>query len=302
MSEHDPIVISPKSDSDDIVLPFIIERSGIHGRLVRLGPTANSILSRHAYPEPVKRLLGEFLSLGAALATTLKYDGIFTLQAKGDGPVPLMVADVTSDGDVRGYAQVTGSLPSDDEIAQAPVPRLFGAGYLAFTVDQPGTEDRYQGIVELQGQTLSDCVHHYFQQSEQFSAVMRLSAGRDSHGSWRAGSLMLRRLPDEQGADEPDEDDWRRAVVLLGSATAGELIDAQLPANDLLYRLFHEDGVRVFRTKPLAAGCRCSRERTLTILRGFDSKEREELKVDGVITMTCEFCNTAYTFSDSDLA
>jgi len=291
----------PVRDIDDMVLPFLIDRPGIHGRLTRLGAEAETILSAHAYPEPVGKLLGEFLAMGAALATALKYDGVFTLQAKGDGPVPLILADVTSAGKLRGYAEVKGEVPADT--AEAPIPRLLGAGYLALTVDQTGKEDRYQGIVELQGQRLTDCIHHHFQQSDQFSAAVQVAAGRDAEGTWRAGALMIQRLPDSDVLDDEDkEDDWRRAVTLMGSTAPQELTAVDLPANDLLFRLFHEDGVRVFTPRPLEFGCRCSREKMVSVLRGIPADERETLKEEGVITMTCQFCNVSYGFSDDDLA
>jgi len=293
----------PVRDIDDMVLPFLIDRPGIHGRLTRLGAAADTILSRHAYPEPVGQLLGEFLALGAALANAMKFDGVFTLQAKGDGPVPLIVADVTSAGKLRGYAEVKGEIPPKEETDQAPIPRLLGAGYLALTVDQTGKEDRYQGIVELQGQHLGDCIHHQFQQSDQFSAAVKAAAGRDDGGTWRAGALMIQRLPDEDlYADDDKEDDWRRAVTLMGSTSPQELIAAGLPSNDLLFRLFHEDGVRVFRPKPLEFGCRCSREKMVSVLKGVPADERETLKEEGRITMTCQFCNSSFGFSDEDLA
>lgn len=294
----------PVRDIDDMVLPFLIDRPGIHGRLTRLGAAADTILSAHAYPEPVGQLLGEFLALGAALANAMKFDGVFTLQAKGDGPVPLIVADVTSAGKLRGYAEVKGEIPPKEETDQAPIPRLLGAGYLALTVDQLGKEDRYQGIVELQGQHLGDCIHHQFQQSDQFSAAVKVSAGRQAGEPWRAGALMIQRLPDEDiNGDEDREDDWRRAVTLMGSTSPQELIAADLPANDLLFRLFHEDGVRVFTPKTLEFGCRCSRDKMVSVLKGIPADERETLKEkDGLITMTCQFCNSSFGFSDEDLS
>lgn len=302
MTQRRQTPADPLRDIDDMVLPFLIDRPGIHGRLARLGPAADAILSAHAYPAPVGQLLGEFLALGATLATALKYDGVFTLQAKGDGPVPLVVADVTSDGKLRGYADVKGDLPDQADIDEAPVTRLLGAGYLALTVDQAGKEDRYQGIVELQGQRLTDCIHHHFQQSDQFSAAVQIAAGRGPGGQWRAGALMIQRLPDqEMVTDDETEDDWRRAVTLMGSTAPAELISAGLPANDLLYRLFHEDGVRVFTPKPLAFGCRCSRDKMVSVLRGIPAEERETLKEDGLIEMTCQFCNASYRFADADI-
>ena len=150
--------------SDDLIQPFMIELSGLRGRLIRMGPVVEDVISRHDLPEAIQGLMAEFVVLAVALSAALKFDGIFTLQAKGNGPIGLMAADVTSDGGVRAYASVGKDVPSIEEIEGSPVPRLFGAGYLAFTVDQGDHTELYQGIVELQGPTLIDCVHHYFQQ------------------------------------------------------------------------------------------------------------------------------------------
>jgi molecular chaperone Hsp33 len=298
----------------DMVQPFQIERGGTRGRLVRLGPLIDTVLAQHAYPAPVALLLAEMLSLAVALSSALKYDGIFTLQAKGDGPVRLMVADVTSRGDVRGYAQFDeariAALTATAGSALS-VPRLLGAGYLAFTVDQGNRTERYQGIVELTGATLVDCIHHYFRQSEQLDAGIKLAIAAGD--GWQAGVLMLQRVPESGGArlaaedGEEDEaesadDGWRRALALMGSATSAELTDRALAPNDLLYRLFHEDGVRVFTPVSLRAGCRCSRERVEEVLRALPRGEVEHLKVDGRIEVTCEFCNSRYVLDEDALA
>jgi molecular chaperone Hsp33 len=187
--------------TDDLVQPFQIDAPGLRGRLVRLGASVDEVLSRHDYPEPVAHLLGETLALTAALSGALKYDGVFSLQTKGDGPIRMMVADITSQGAMRGYAAfdeqaLAGALgPGAGAPISAPVPRLLGRGHLAFTVDQGPDTERYQGIVELSGSTLADCAHHYFRQSEQLQAGIRLACGRtaapDGSTRWRAGALML---------------------------------------------------------------------------------------------------------------
>jgi len=303
-------MIDPRQPPIDQVQPFQIERGGTRGRLVRLGPLIDTVLAQHAYPEPVAVLLAEMLSLAVALASALKFDGVFTLQTKGDGPIRLMVADVTSGGDVRGYAQFdAGRLEALTAGAGSglSVPRLLGAGYLAFTVDQGVNTERYQGIVELTGATLVECIHHYFRQSEQLEAGIKLAVAADR--GWRAGVLMLQRLPGEGGLDEPEDgelenadDTWRRALALMGSATSAELTDRALAPNDLLYRLFHEDGVRVFTPLTLRAGCRCSRGRVEDMLRALPRDDVEHLKIEGQIDVTCEFCNRHYHFDEADLA
>jgi molecular chaperone Hsp33 len=290
---------------DDLIQPFKIEGQAVRGRLVRLGPLIDTVLDRHRYPPVVAELLGEMVALAAALAGALKYDGVFTLQTKGDGPIRLMVADVTSDGDVRGYAQFDAerlaAVAATGNGGSLSVPRLLGAGYLAFTVDQGSHTERYQGIVELIGATLADCVHHYFQQSEQLDAVVKVAAGR-ARGGWRAGALMLQRLPPSAGAADDVEDGWRRTLAFMASSTPEELLDAQLAPNDLLYRLFHEDGVRVFSTADLRPGCRCSRERVERVLRSLPDDDLETFKVDGLISVTCEFCSASYDFTDGEVA
>jgi molecular chaperone Hsp33 len=295
---------------DDLVQPFRIDPFALRGRLVRLGPALDHILSQHAYPEPVAAMLGEAITLAVVLAGALKYDGIFTLQTKGDGPLRLMVADVSTDGAVRGYAQYDQKkLDAVSRAAGATmrlsVPRLLGGGYIAFTVDQGEETDRYQGIVELAGATLADCAQHYFRQSEQIQAGIKLAVGQTGPGhSWRAGGMMLQRVPPEGGygviADDV-EDAWRRAMVLMSSATSGELIDPGLAPHRLLFRLFHEDGVRVFNTHPLEARCRCSRERIETILRAFPPDELDDMQKERVTTVTCEFCSRRYTFDADEI-
>jgi molecular chaperone Hsp33 len=290
--------------NDDIVQPFQIDASHLRGRLVRVGPVLDEILSKHAYPEPVARLLGETITLAITLAGALKYKGIFTLQTKGDGPISLMVADVTSTGDIRGYAQFDAERLADADIdSAAPVPALLGDGYLAFTVDQGEHTERYQGIVELSGDTLSDGIQHYFRQSEQLDTGIKVAVAFTDLG-WRGGALMLQRLPEDQvqqtlGSDVAD--DWRRAMVLMGTCTDKEMLDPNLPANDLLFCLFHEDGVRVWAPLSLNASCRCSRDRVATVLASLPRDEIADLKVNGNVEVTCEFCNSTYTFDDAQL-
>jgi molecular chaperone Hsp33 len=293
---------------DDILLPFQTDRSNLRGRLIRLGPVVNTILGRHDYPEPVARLLAQALALAALLGGALKYEGVFTLQAVGKGAVKLLVADYTSAGGMRGYAQfdrdriavLAAGSPPDGE--GASVPQLLGGGHLAFTVDQGPDTERYQGIVAITGATLVDCVHHYFRQSEQLETVIRLSVGRSpSGGLWRVGGLMGQRLPVPGTSDEA-EDDWRRAVSLVASVRDFELLDPALAPDRLLYRLLHEDGVRVHAARPVVDQCRCSRERVANTLRSIAPASLDEFKVDGQIIVTCEFCNTAYPFGGADLA
>jgi molecular chaperone Hsp33 len=299
----------------DSVLPFRLAALGVRGRVVRLGPVVDAILSRHVYPAPVAALLAEALILAAALASALKYDGIFTLQLRGDGPIRLLVVDLTSDGALRGYAQVDHprlaaalvGVPLDaaSGLPANPVPRLLGAGHMAFTVDQGPDTERYQGVVALDGATLADCAHHYFRQSEQLATGLKLAVGRQGE-QWQAAALVLQALPSAQLVAEIDneerEDRWRKAVVLLGTATPTEMLDPAFPVEALLLRLFHEDGVRAFEHRPLRDQCRCSRERIDRVLRTIRRSELDDLRdAGGRVVVTCEFCSTTYRYADADL-
>jgi molecular chaperone Hsp33 len=304
---------APKASAlDDVILPFRIERTGLHGRLVRLGPVVDEILSRHRYREPVAALLGEALALTCTLGASLKFDGIFTLQTKGDGPVRLLVADVTSAGGVRGYAEA-----DDEQIAAIgetlpdnPVPRLLGAGHLAFTVDQGPDTDRYQGVVELTGASLTECASHYLRQSEQLETLLNLGVSRKS-GEWRAYGLMVQKPPrprsdfenswDIAAEDEDAADDWLRTASLVSTLSNDEGLDPAVSPEQLLFRLFHEDGVRVMEPRPLAFRCRCSRDKVVNTLRMLDRAEVAEMKVGDAVEVTCQFCNETYRFTDDEL-
>ncbi len=299
--------------TDNFSLPFEIDRTGLRGRVVRLGDQVDNILQRHSYPPAIAALLGEALALAACLASTVKFEeGIFTLQARGGGgPVRFLVADITSEGALRGYV---GFDPDGlDGLNGGPVSaaRLFGGGHLAFTVDQGGDFERYQGIVELAGESLADSVHHYFRQSEQIATGLKLACAPGPDGQWRAGALLVQKLPDETIRRAAPEDvaelveadeGFRRALVLLGSATPEEMTDPDLPAEQLLVRLFHEDGVRIYDKSALVDRCRCQLDRVEDVLRQFGRERVEEFKVDGVVTVTCEFCASARVFDEAALS
>jgi len=291
---------------DDLIQPFQIESMAAQGRLIRLGAATAAVLDAHDYPEPVAELLAEAQVIAAAMAGALKFDGVLTLQAKGEGPVTILVVDITSDGAMRGYAQFDrAAVAGTGEGSEGPrqqVPRLLGTGHLALTVDQGADTQRYQGIVPLEGATLADCAHAYLRQSVQLDAVIKVAAARSGEsGGWRAGGLMLQRLADkgiqrQSGDRDDDEDAWRRAVVLMGSCTPDELVAPALHPHDLLYRLFSEDGVRVFGASPLEMRCRCSRGRVENVLRSFPRAEIETMKDGDDVVVTCEFCNATYRF------
>lgn len=289
---------------DDQIQPFMIDNSSARGRLVRLGSVVQEVLAGHAYPDPVAALLGEMLALTSLMSVILKSDGVLTVQAKGDGPVPTIVADVTHDRAMRGYARIVGAADVQARFADAGsadlVARLLGRGYLSFTLDLAAREDRYQGIVELSGASLTECAHAYFRQSEQIDAMVRLVAARVGHNGsarWRAAGFMLQRLPPPQtSAQAADEENWQRALAFAGSVTNDELLDPGLHPHDLLYRLFREDGVRVFAPQPLTMRCRCSDTKVHNMLRAFPRAEIESLKIGELVVVDCEFCGRRYEF------
>ena len=304
---------------NDYVLPFQLEASGARGRLIRLGPVVDEILTRHAYPEQVSLLLGEAVTLTAMLGAALKFDGKFILQTQSDGPVSFLVVHYSSPGHVRGYASYNrDDFAGSVNGAGAPKP-LLGDGHLAMTIDPGAGMERYQGIVSLAGNTLVDAAHEYFDQSEQIPTFIRIAVARQftageganpGKWSWRAGGLMVQKLTREGGRQESDDysqpdagsvddDGWRRAQALAATVQDHELLDPTLTPDRLLYRLFHEEEVRAFQATPLDAQCNCTRERVETMLNQFSAEELDGMAEDDVITVTCEFCRTHYQF-DAD--
>jgi molecular chaperone Hsp33 len=289
------------------VLPFFLPQRPVRGRLVRLGPLADALLSRHDHHLAVTRLVGEALALAAALSTALKFRGSFSLQAKGDGPVSILLADCTDAGELRGYAHT-----SPDKLAALletdPSPSagaLLGAGYLAFTVDQGGSQNRHQGIVAIEGGSLAEMALHYFDTSEQLRCQVRLACAQTASG-WRAGALILEKVAGAGGIDPAmdhaaQEESWRTATMLAATLTDQELLDDELPADGLLYRLFHTEGVAADRARALSFGCRCSRARLAGILEGFPADDLDHMTAESDIVMTCEFCNYAFRFPRNDV-
>lgn len=287
----------------DCVQHFQVEGPGLRGRLVRVGSALQQALEPHHYPETVERLLGETVAVTITLASALKYDGIFTLQAVGDGAIKTLMADVTSGGAFRCYARFDEDmLTTTLEAETTPsLPRLMGAGHLAFTVDQGADTERYQGITELTGSTLADCAHHYFRQSEQLQTAMVSMYNPTTRVS---GAIMVQQLPETPvapGEEGEETEDWRRAVILMSSIKSSELLDETLPPSDLLFRLFHEDGVRLFDTHTVRNQCRCSENKVRGTLKSFPRVEIDDMNEDGIVTVTCEFCKTGYAFDSIEL-
>lgn len=324
MSKVVPLM-SPKEISGNVIRPFQLEVSSLRGRIVRFDSVLDDILDAHDYPEVVSQLLAETITLCALLSSMLKYDGIFTLQTSGDGPISMLVADMTSHSSgkwsIRGCASFNeervAKMQPDIIKSGAPLMLLLGKGYIAFTVDQGEESDRYQGIVELKGKTLVECVQHYFTQSEQIDTGIKMAVGRDGDqkdGNWRASGIMLQQMPEEgqdqiaeRGVKPPpisnrDEDDWRRAMVFLDSCKDEELLAEDLHGHDILIRLFHEEGVRVFDPILMRHACRCSIEKVENIVRMMAQEERDEMKQEDDLSMTCEFCSKKYNLSKEILS
>ena len=284
------------------VVPFHIPGRPVRGRLVRLGPLADALLSRHDNHPVVTRLAGEALALAAGLSSALKFRGSFSLQAKGDGPIRMLLADCTEAGALRGYARADADA-LDAVLAADPAPTartLLGGGYMAFTVDQGPDTDRHQGIVAIEGETLSEMAFHYFETSEQLDCRVHLASARTEAG-WRASALVLERVASEGGLEDsllPEDptESWHTATTLAATVTADELLDDALAAEELLFRLFNTEGVAADRPRALAYGCRCSRARLASILETFAHDDLDHMNVGGDIVMTCEFCNFDFRF------
>ncbi|MBY0329549.1 MAG: Hsp33 family molecular chaperone HslO [Acetobacteraceae bacterium] len=306
--QHDrppvPDIVVPRG-----VQPFHLRDRPVRGRLIRLGPLADALLSRHDAHPAVTRMMGEALALTAGLAAALKFRGSFSLQAKGDGAVPMLLADCTDAGALRGYARAAPAKLAE-ALAAEPEPAagaLLGQGYLAFTCDQGPLMDRYQGIVAIEGATLTEMTEHYFRTSEQLRTFVRLACERTAAG-WRAGALIMERVAGAGGID-PDLDDeaqadaWRTALALAATLTPAEMLDDALPGAQVLHRLFGlEGGLELDRPRALSYGCRCSRARLAGVLSGFPADDLDHMADDsGAISMTCEFCNLAFRFDRADV-
>jgi molecular chaperone Hsp33 len=301
----------------------------LRGRVVRLGPAVDDILRRHAYPAPVSKLLGEAIVLTVLLGSVLKFEGRFILQTKSDGPVRMLVVDYTTPaGKVRALAtfdkeRVAAAIAE----GKADAGTLLGHGHLAMTVDQGTEASRYQGLVALEGRDLEHAAHEYFLRSEQIPTRLRLAVGEELSASadgtrhrWRAGGILLQfvpksperaRLPDLDPGDAPEgtavhlvpEDDaWVEGRSLVATVEDVELIDPSVSVEQLLYRLFHQRGVRVFRSRTLTAQCSCSRPNVANMLKSFSQDDRDHMVENGKITVTCEFCSSTYDFDPAEVA
>ncbi len=302
---EEPAVVAFPLPDDSHIQTFHLENANLRGRIIRVGKVLNDIIKPHEFPPAVEALLAEAVTLSLLLGSMLKYEGVFILQAQGDGIVRRVVSDMTSKNEVRGTAgydpEAFERLPVKDHYT---VKELMGDGYLAFTVDQGEYAERYQGIVELQGDSLKSSIQHYFAQSEQINTAINLATRRDENGNWRAGAIMLQHMPDHEKIPQdakPVAENWLRASILLETCKEEELLDPRLSDDTLLFRLFHEEGVRVFPEEKLTKGCRCTPEKLQNILSSLSGDEKRDAAVDGKITMTCEFCNRHFDFKPDEI-
>ncbi|MCR5874591.1 Hsp33 family molecular chaperone [Phenylobacterium sp. J426] len=287
---------------DDLVGAFQIEGEPVRGRVARLGASIDEILQGHNYPEAVANLLGEACALAALVGSNLKFNGRLIVEARGSGAVKYLVADYDTSGGIRGYCRFDA-----DEVAalsrgfQSPGARsLLADGVFIMTVDQGSDMDRYQGITAIEGETLAFCAEQYFAQSEQTPTRVRLAVG-PVDGAWRAGGFLIQYIAGDDARGSTLEA-WERTQALFETLGEDELLDTELNSNTLLWRLFHEDGVRVFGSKMLRAFCRCSQDRIETVLKSFPAEDREGMvEPDGKIHVTCEYCSKVYAVEPATL-
>lgn len=295
--------------NDDQTAAVQIGEGAVRGRIIRLGEVLDKAVGHDRYPEPVARLLGEAVLISALVARSLKFKGRLFVQAHGtnDGAVSMLIAECTTDGEVRGYARFDP--PSLERIlAQNPNPdasTLMGGGTFAMTIDQGADMDRYQGLSAIEGASLGDCAEHYFRQSEQIPTRIRLAVGQvqvpGGEAQWRGGGLMVQRIAGDIARGD-EEESWDMAKAVFATLTDAEMLDPDLASDTLLYRLFHEQGVTRMDPQDVFAKCSCSRERLHDTIKTFDAAAIEDMMDDGRITANCEYCGTDYVFVPEDLA
>lgn len=307
---------------DDTVLPFAVETLDVRGRSVRLGPALDVILRRHNYPAPVARVLGEAIVLASLIGSSLKFEGRFILQTQTDGPVNLIVVDLQTPNGIRGYARFDEeALSKAAEKGELAPEQLLGKGTMAMTIDQGEHTSRYQGIVALDGSGLEAVAHNYFQQSEQIPTMVRLAVAEmqnkgDVQAKWRAGGVLVQHLPEHGGRTMPDlpgdgdhqnpetadgdfeeENGWVEAKALTETIDDLELVEPDLSSERLLFRLFHEQGVRVFEPMEMVEKCGCDADKIELMLSQFSKDDIQSMIKDDEIEVTCEFCSTQYFFN-----
>ena len=287
---------------DNIVTVYQLDAQPVRGRIVKLGAALDKALGSR-YPDLVANLLGEAMLLSSLVAQSLKFKGRLVIQCHGTntGAVSLLMSDCTTDGHIRGYArwddEKLKELKLDNNHLGAN--KLLGGGTFSMTIDQGADMDQYQGLTAVEGERLSDCAEHYFKHSEQIPTEIRLACGilqvpgLDSQR--RGGGLMIQKIAGDKTRGHTDEE-WDTSRALFNTITDSELLDPNLSQEALLYRLFHENGVRVVDTAAVEARCKCSRERLEKTLKSFDKSALKDMAEAGVISANCEFCDATYIF------
>ncbi len=313
-------MVNDNTSAKSQILPFYLADGSndialIRGRMASVGTAANSIIERHAYPDIVCRLQAEALALVACLSSTLKFDGVFTLQAKGNGLVRTLFADITQFGDLRGYCvldkdntQFTEMRPTQPSDQAVNIVSLMGEGYIAFTVDDSDTGARYQGIVDLEGPNLSDGAMRWFENSEQTDTIVLCAAGKGLTG-WQASALILQRIAatggtavDVGNAKAASDEAWHTAKTLLSSVTRAELLSPNLTPEQIIFRLFNSMAPHVAPARFVNDQCRCDVTKIESMLGQLSVDEVNELaEDDGVLYITCEFCKIERVFNKNDL-
>jgi molecular chaperone Hsp33 len=316
---------APFEGADDVALPFAVEALDVRGRVVRLGTSIDTILARHKYPDPVARVLGEAAALTVLLGSSLKLEGRFQLQTKTDGPVEMIVVDFDAPDRLRAYVRFDQARLDALAGGTARTGDLIGNGILAMTIDQGSDASRYQGVVALEGGGFEEAAHQYFKQSEQIPTRVRLAVAEEftnGRHAYRAGGLLIQFLPssperlrqaDLDPGDIPEdhpshdlvsnEDDaWLEARALVDTVEDHELVDPTVGSERLLYRLFHERGVRVFEPQSVHEACRCSHARIMGMMRNFGADDRRHMIGDnGRVVVTCEFCSRVYDLDPAEI-
>jgi len=276
----------------DYTQRFIFDDSDVRGEVVALERSYAEVLAKHTYPLAVQQLLGEFMAAAALLVGTLKFDGLLILQARSDGPVPLLMIECSSAREIRGLARFDAERIEPD----AGLAELMPDGTLAMTID-PTQGQRYQGIVALDGKDLSECFSNYFALSEQLGTRFRLQADGK-----RARGLLLQQLPVDRLKDSEERDaNWQHVTTLANTLTGEELLG--LDNETILHRLFHESPVRLFDVQPLQFRCSCSRERSARALVSLGAQDARDLLAEhgGTVEIDCQFCNQRYLFDATDV-
>ena len=287
-----------QTHNNEVVL-FSLDALDIRGRAVRLDHIVDEIISAHDYPQSVSAYVAQLISLSCLFSSLFKFEGIFSLQVQSSSALKMLACDVTSKGEVRACASFDEDHADEDDFKP-------GEGYVVFTIDQESEKDRYQGIVQIHNGDLVETVQHYFNQSEQIPTGIKAVCNQDADGRWTAGGVLLQRLPDQGGTAEKTDkidarDQWQHAMVLLSSLTDEEICDRDLSLHDVLLRLFHAEGPRVFDPIPLVKKCRCSRDKLLGVLRSMDPAERADITKEPEIEVQCEYCAEKYKFSAEDI-